>query len=102
MTFNSHSDVGAAQIAFYVSAFLVACVLVFYVHGRPRMAWTCLMLFSAVRIAGGATLIIVANHRDSVGYIIAGLVLEGTGVIPLILSTIGLLRIMRVPTFRRC
>ena len=39
-------------------------------------------------------LVLYTQHPDSVGYIIAALVFQGTGVIPLILCTVGLLRIM--------
>ncbi|KAF2100488.1 hypothetical protein NA57DRAFT_74095 [Rhizodiscina lignyota] len=99
MTLNVHSDVGIAQIAFYIPALFATCFLIFHKHGRPRMAWTSLVLFSSVRIAEGAILVVFENHPQSVGYIIAGLVFQGTGVIPLILSTIGLLRIIKFIDF---
>lgn len=50
----------------------------------------------AVRIAGGIVLILFVNNEASVSYTIAALVLQGTGVFPLILCTIGLLRLMLV------
>jgi len=49
-----------------------------------------------VRIAGGIVLILFVNNEASVSYTIATLVLQGTGVVPLLLCTIGLLRLMSV------
>lgn len=94
MTWTAHSSVGVAQIVFYVPAFLAAKYLLFFKHGRPILAWFALSTFSAVRIASGVLLILFSNNPTKVGYIVGALVLEGTGLLPLIETTIGLLRIM--------
>lgn len=113
MTWNAHSYVGLFQTIFYVPALAAATYQLLHKHGRPRMAWMGLTLFSAgmafiehclllhltilkVRIAGGIVLILFVNNEASVSYIIASLVLQGTGVLPLLLCTIGLLRLMLV------
>lgn len=43
---NAHSKTGIAQIVFYVPVIAVATFLVAFRHGRPRMAWVLLLLFS--------------------------------------------------------
>lgn len=44
--FNDRSKVSIALIIFYIPAAIVAGILLFYRHGRPRMAWIYLMVFS--------------------------------------------------------
>lgn len=94
MTWDAHSSVGVAQAVFYAPVFLASIYLLFFKHGKPILPWLALFTFSAVRIAGGIILALFVDHQDDVGYIIAGLVLQGTGVVPLILSTIGMLVVM--------
>lgn len=94
MTLNARSDVGAAQIAFYIPALLFAYYLIRTKHGFSVLAMRAVALFSAVRIASGAILIVFQNHPRDVDYISAGLALEGSGVIPLVLSTIGFVTLM--------
>lgn len=43
---DSRADVGVAQIAFYIPAVLSAVFLLFSKHGKPRMAWIALFVFS--------------------------------------------------------
>src|SRR5579871_4778098 len=47
MTWNSRSYVGLFQTIFYVPALAVATYQLLHKHGRPRMAWIGLTLFSA-------------------------------------------------------
>lgn len=94
MTWNSHSYVGLFQSIFYVVAFIGAAALLFRKHGRPRTAWVALTLFCAVRITGGIILIVYEDNVSSVALTIVTIIFQGTGVIPLLLSTIGMLRIM--------
>lgn len=91
MTWDAHSSVGVAQAVFYAPAFAAALYLLFFKHGKPILPWLALFVFSATRIAGGIILALFADHQADVSYIIAGLVLQGTGVVPLILSTIGMI-----------
>jgi hypothetical protein len=49
-----------------------------------------------VRFIGGIMLIVYVNHSDSVGWIIVSVILEGAGVIPLLLVLVGFLRLMSV------
>ena len=43
---DAHAKIGIAQIVFYVPAIAVAKYLVLFRHGRPRMAWILLLVFS--------------------------------------------------------
>lgn len=94
MTWDSRSFVGLFQAIFYFPALLVAAYLLLRKHGRPRMAWISLTIFCAVRIAGGIILIVFENNPNNIGLTIVALIFQGTGVIPLIVSTLGMLRIM--------
>ena len=60
------------------------------------MAWIPLLPFSLIRFAGGIVVILLQNDPSSVGLIIATVILLGVGVVPLIVSTIGFLRIIQV------
>jgi hypothetical protein len=91
---NPHSNLAIAQIAFYAPVVFLAAFLRFFRHGRPRLAWIFLFLFCLVRIAGGVVTILLENDPSSVGLIMADVILLGVGVIPLMASTIGLIRIM--------
>lgn len=97
MTWDQRSFVGLFQAIFYVPALLVAAYLLFHKHGRPRMPWISLTIFSTVRLAGGIILIVYENNRNSIGLTIVAILFQGTGVIPLIVSSTGMLRIMQVP-----
>jgi hypothetical protein len=94
MTWNARSYVGLFQSISYVPAVTVATYLLFVKHGRSRHAWFALTLFCAVRIAGGTILIVLQTNQQSVGYTLAAILFQGAGVLPLILSTIGMLKIM--------
>lgn len=52
-----------------------------------------------MRLVGGAIVIALESHPSNIGLIVAALVLLNVGVIPLIVSNQGLLRIMYVPPF---
>ena len=43
---NAHSRVGIAQIVFYAPVIALVTFLIALRHGRPRMAWVLLLLFS--------------------------------------------------------
>lgn len=109
---NNHSKVGFAQIVFYAPIVPLAAYNL-YRNGakRPRMAWVPplpfllvrppanVMYFEAtdaitVRLAGGIVVILLENNPSSTGLIIATYILLGVGVIPLIISSLGLVRIM--------
>jgi len=96
MTWEKHSFVGLFQSIFYFPALLAAAYLLFFKHGRPRLVWIALTLFCLVRLAGGILFILFEDHRQSVAWIIVATIFQGTGVVPLILTTVGLLRVMLV------
>lgn len=43
---NARAKLGIAEIVFYIPAIAVAAYLLFLRHGRPRMAWILLFVFS--------------------------------------------------------
>ena len=43
---NAHAKIGIAQIVFYVPAIAIAVYLLLFRHGRPRMPWILLFVFS--------------------------------------------------------
>lgn len=108
---NAHSRVGIAQIAIYAPAIALA-IFLFLRHGRPRMTWALLLLFSGsksykietikqiridmstVRLGGGVVVILLGNDPKSKSLIITAIVLLNTGVAPLIVATLGLVRIV--------
>ena len=94
MTWDAHSFVGLFQSIFYLPALVVAAYLLFFKHGRPRLVWIALTVFCLVRLVGGILLIVFEDHQSSVGWIIVATIFQGTGVIPLILTTVGMLRVM--------
>jgi hypothetical protein len=84
---NSHSSVGLAQTILYIPAIIAAALLLFRRrHEKPLIQWVVLQIFSVVRFAGGIVLIVYVSRSSEVGYIIAAIVLEGAGVIPLLVS----------------
>ena len=43
---NTRAKLGIAEIVFYIPAFTIAAYLLFLRHGKPRMAWILLFVFS--------------------------------------------------------
>jgi len=112
-----HSSVGLAQSIFYFPIIISAALLLFRRHTRPRMPWIALYMFSIgkykspflptkysilnmnqklVRFVGGIMFIIYTNNANQVGWIIVAIILEGAGVIPLLLVLVGFVRLMSV------
>lgn len=46
MALDARAKIGIAEIVFYVPVIAVAQYLLFFRHGRPRMAWLLLLVFS--------------------------------------------------------
>lgn len=111
---NPHASLGIADIVFYSPIPFLAAYLAFIRHGRPRMAWCLLITFSCckfhfsspffeefwvtvrwpVRLASGIVSILYENNPSSVGLLIAAIITLNVGVIPLLVCTIGFLRII--------
>ncbi|KAJ9365594.1 hypothetical protein C8Q69DRAFT_499204 [Paecilomyces variotii] len=89
---QDRSKVGIALIIFYIPAVILAAYLLFRRHGRPRLGWYLLTAFSSVRFASGIVMIVFENN-PTVGLTIATIILLSVGVVPLILATLGLLRV---------
>lgn len=54
---------------------------------------------NSVRVAGGIVLALHENKPSTIGLIIAAIIFEGAGVIPLMLTLVGFLRIMFIAPF---
>ncbi|KAH8887209.1 hypothetical protein GQ53DRAFT_827381 [Thozetella sp. PMI_491] len=98
---TDHEAVAIAETVLYVPILPVAMYVIRrnWNTGRPRMAWTPLAGFSSIRIAGGVVVILLQSNPDSLGLIIAALVLLNVGVVPLIISTLGLIRTIIADSF---
>jgi hypothetical protein len=92
---SAHSSIGLCQTIFYIPAIICAALLLFRKrHEKILIQWTVLQIFSIVRFAGGIVLILYVSHSNSVGWIIAAIVLEGAGVIPLLVSLMLHIRVV--------
>ncbi|KAM0550270.1 hypothetical protein ACHAPJ_008940 [Fusarium lateritium] len=92
---NSHTSVGIAQVVFYVPILPIALFILVrnWGHGL-RLASYPLVTFSAVRLAGGILAILRQSDPSSIGLIIATTVLLNVGVIPLMISMLGFIRLI--------
>ncbi|KAH7347538.1 hypothetical protein B0T11DRAFT_291452 [Plectosphaerella cucumerina] len=90
-----HTSVAIAQIVFYVPIVPITLfILIRNWNNRPRMAWYPLFTFSLVRLAGGIISVVRENKPTDIGLIIATTVLLNVGVIPLLVSMIGITRVI--------
>ncbi|KAL7936401.1 hypothetical protein V8C35DRAFT_295394 [Trichoderma chlorosporum] len=96
---TSHQSLGIAQIVFYVPIVPTAIWLMKR-NGkiRPRMAWWPLIPFSLMRLAGGPV-IIALDQNPSTGLYIAALILLNVGVVPLIVTNLGYVRIVLLDNY---
>lgn len=109
---NSHTSVAIAELVFYLPTLPVAVfILVKNWDNRPRLAWYPLATFSlrmpssffqsgiaanpiSVRIAGAIVTIARDSRPQGIGLVIAATIILNIGLIPLLISLIGVLRIM--------
>ncbi|KAJ5190957.1 uncharacterized protein N7498_009942 [Penicillium cinerascens] len=95
---NDRSKVSIALICFYLPAEILAAILLFHRHGRPRMAWIYLAVFSISMDLPSKisvlVLIMPSPNRLRIGLAIASLILLDAGFFPLVNATVGLLRII--------
>ncbi|KAH8666962.1 hypothetical protein BX600DRAFT_462958 [Xylariales sp. PMI_506] len=98
-----HVSVSIAQTVFY----LPMVPLVFYIiirnwSTRARLPWLPMALFCLMRLAGGAVVIAQNYDQTNLGLIISAIVLLNVGVVPLLISMVGLVRlILGVPPSTR-
>ncbi|RXG44904.1 hypothetical protein VDGE_03827 [Verticillium dahliae] len=91
---HPHAAVGIAQVMFYAPMLPTAIfVLVKNWRQPPRMALYPLVTFCLLRLAGGIISIIRGPQPRDIGLIIADSVLLNVGLIPLLVSLIGIMRI---------
>lgn len=92
-------DLGIAQIVFYVP-FVPIAIFLFIRNWkyRPRMAWWPMVPLTLMRLAGGI-ITIVFEKRPSIGLYIAAIILLNVGAIPLIVATLGQIRIILIDNY---
>ncbi|KAI9692672.1 MAG: hypothetical protein M1820_009466 [Bogoriella megaspora] len=95
---DPYTSLGIAIIVFYIPAVAVTAALVWQ-HGRPRMAWISLLLFACARLASGCVLVPYTLNPSDRGLLAGVSVTINVGVVPLLLSTIGLIRIIHQTRF---
>ncbi|KAH0838637.1 hypothetical protein J3R83DRAFT_6960 [Lanmaoa asiatica] len=94
MSLNTQGIISAVTIAIYVPIFLLAFRIA-YRYGVGERGWLLLVIFSLIRIVGGALLVAAELTVPVVtGLYIGGYALEASGLSPLLLSTLGLLEII--------
>ncbi|KAF5684628.1 hypothetical protein FDENT_6633 [Fusarium denticulatum] len=92
---NPHTSVGIAQVVFYALVLPVAVFVLIrnWKHGL-RLASYPLVTFSLARLAGGILTILRQSDPTSIGLIIATTVLLNVGLIPLMISMVGFIRLI--------
>ncbi|KAF4951378.1 hypothetical protein FGADI_7576 [Fusarium gaditjirri] len=92
---NPHTSVGIAQVVFYALVLPVAVFVLVrnWKHGL-RLASYPLVTFSLARLAGGILTILRQSDPTSIGLIIATTVLLNVGLIPLMISMVGFIRLI--------
>ncbi|RKK92331.1 hypothetical protein BFJ68_g15930 [Fusarium oxysporum] len=88
---NPHTSVGIAQVVFYALVLPIAVFILIsnWKHGL-RLASYPLVTFSLARLAGGILTILRQSDPTSIGLIIATTVLLNVGLIPLMISMVGI------------
>ncbi|KAF5568822.1 hypothetical protein FPHYL_2629 [Fusarium phyllophilum] len=88
---NPHTSVGVAQVVFYALILPIAVFVLIrnWKHGL-RLASYPLVTFSLARLAGGILTILRQSDPTSIGLIIATTVLLNVGLIPLMISMVGM------------
>ncbi|KAJ9136617.1 hypothetical protein NKR23_g9747 [Pleurostoma richardsiae] len=98
---KQHTAAAIAQLVFYVPvvpATLYLCVRN-WKYG-PRMAWYPPVPFSLIRLVGSILIIVEEQNPDSLGLIIATIVLLNVGLIPLIMSFLDVVRLVLESNFK--
>ncbi|KAL9564518.1 hypothetical protein ACKAV7_010970 [Fusarium commune] len=92
---NPHTSVGIAQVVFYALVLPIAVFILIsnWKHGL-RLASYPLVTFSLARLAGGILTILRQSDPTSIGLIIATTVLLNVGLIPLMISMVGFIRLI--------
>ncbi|KAF8446325.1 hypothetical protein L210DRAFT_3327686, partial [Boletus edulis BED1] len=94
MSLNAQGIISAVTIAIYIPIFLLA-IRICSRYGIKQRGWLLLVIFSLIRIVGGALLVAAELIVPAVtGLYIGGYALEASGLSPLLLSTLGLLEII--------
>ncbi|KAH6898063.1 hypothetical protein B0T10DRAFT_543099 [Thelonectria olida] len=92
---NSHACAGIAQVVFYIPILPIAAFTLVRVwnHGLRRAIFP-LVTFSLFRLSGGILTIILESDPRNIGLIIATTVLLNIGLVPLLLSAVGFIRLI--------
>lgn len=91
MSLDSQGILAAVTLAIYFPIFFFA-VRIAFKYGFGQMGWIILVIFTLVRIVGGALLVAAEEVTPAVtGLYIGGYALEASGLSPLLMSTLALL-----------
>ncbi|PMD37684.1 hypothetical protein L207DRAFT_636341 [Hyaloscypha variabilis F] len=95
MGMSAHSGVAIAQTVVYVPIVPLAIFITIRNRSHPLiMAWYPFILFSMMRLAGGPVVLALEHDTTSRGLIIAALILLNVGLIPLLVTTLGIIRLI--------
>ncbi|KAH6648873.1 hypothetical protein BKA67DRAFT_576099 [Truncatella angustata] len=92
---SSHTSAAIAQTVFYTPAVPVTLYILVrnWNHG-PKMAWYPLFAFALIRLVGGIIVIVLGSDPRSYDLSVVAVVLLNVGLIPLIVSTLFLVRLV--------
>ncbi|KAG8220138.1 hypothetical protein J3R82DRAFT_1162 [Butyriboletus roseoflavus] len=94
MSLNPQGIIAAVVMVMYLPIFFLA-VRICFRYGVRERAWLLLVIFSLIRIVGGALLVAAESIVPVVtGLYIGSYALEASGLSPLLLSTLGMLEII--------
>lgn len=92
MTLNSHADLAAAEITFYVPALCLSALVCLKQGFSKNLGWFYLVLISLLRIIGGScTIYIVTQNNHSNGLLETAAITSAIGTAPLLLVLMGFL-----------
>lgn len=92
MTLNSHADLAAAEIAFYVPALCLSLFVCYRQGFSKNLGWFYLVLISLLRIIGAScTLYIVTQNNYSASLLETAAITSAIGTTPLLLVLLGFL-----------
>jgi hypothetical protein len=93
---SSKEAVGIAEIVIYVPLYPIALYLTYRHSFYRQLAWFFLFLLCGLRIASGALAIVTTHEPQNVTEAIWAAILGSIGLNPLLLATMGLLKIVYV------
>ncbi|KAJ5273549.1 hypothetical protein N7478_008674 [Penicillium angulare] len=91
-------SISIAELVVYIPVTLLAIFVVFRHGFHKQLGWIYLCIFGGIRIAGAILEILSTQHPDNTNDAEWAMILQSVGLSPLLLSTLGLLKRVSVPS----